>query len=99
MIPTVLFTPLATEDLQQIWLYLAIEADEDAADRFVSRIEEKCRRIALTPKGFRLRPELLPDLRSFPFKTYIIFYVAIESGIEVFRIIHAARDIEQAIEE
>ena len=97
--PTVIFTPLAEEDLLQIWLYLAIEADEEAADRFVDQIEEKCRRILRSAKGFRQRPELLPDLRSFPFKTYVIFYVPTESGIDVIRIIHAARDIEQVINE
>ena len=97
--PTVIFTPLAEEDLLQIWLYLATEADEQAADRFVDQIEEKCRRIPRAPKGFRLRPELLPDLRSSPFKSYVIFYIPSESGIEVIRIIHAARDIEQFIKE
>ena len=93
------FTPAATEDLNQIWLYLSLEADEDFADRFVDQIEEKCHNIARSPKGYRLRPELLPNLRSFPFKRYIIFYIPSGSGIDVFRVIHAARDIEQMINE
>ena len=93
--PIVLFTPLASEDLQQIWLYVAREADEEIADRFVARIDEKCRLIATAPEGFRLRPEFLPDLRSFPFKKYIIFYVPIDGGIEVYRILHGARDLLQ----
>lgn len=97
--PNVLLTPLAEEDLLQIWLYLAIEADEDAADRFVDQIKEKCSKIPFAPKGYRLRPELQPDIRSFPFRSYVIFYIPIESGIEVIRVIHAARDIEQVINE
>lgn len=99
MNPKVLFTPRATEDLNQIWLYISIEADEEIADNFVDQIKEKCNTIALAPSGFRLRPELFPDLRSFPFRSYIIFYIPVRSGIEVFRVIHAARDIEQTIED
>lgn len=96
--PKVLFTPIATEDLQQIWDYLAHEADEETADRFLSKIEEKCNMIARFPESYRLRPELLPQLRSFPFKNYVIFYVPIKSGIEVFRILHGSRDIERVFE-
>lgn len=95
----VLFTPLASEDLRQIWLYLAVEADEDIADIFVSQIDEKCKLISTAPRGFRLRPEFLPNLRSFPHKNYIIFYIPIDSGIEVFRILHGARDLEQLFED
>lgn len=93
----VLFTPLATEDLNQIWLYIALESNVEVADRFVDQIREKCLRISRAPTGFRLRPELLPDVRSLPFRNYIIFYIPIESGIEVFRVIHGARDIPQVI--
>lgn len=93
--PKVLFTPLAFEDLLNIWEYLATEADEDIADAFVDRIHEKCRSVARSPLGFRLRPELLEHLRSCPFKNYILFYVPIDDGIEVYRVLHAARDIEE----
>jgi len=95
----VLFTPLATEDLQQIWLHPHLEADSDTADRFVDQIEQKCHKITLAPTGYRERPEFLSDIRSFPFKSYIIFYKPVEGGIEVFRIIHADRDLDQIFNE
>ncbi len=91
------FTPAAREDLLQIWLYLQFEADEDFANRFVDQIEEKCINIARSPLGYQLRPELMADLRSFPFKAYIIFYVPTRSGIEVYRVLHSARDIDIVI--
>jgi len=97
--PAVLYTPDATEDLNQIWLYLALEADIDIADGFVDQIRDKCYNISLSPGGYRLRPELLPLIRSFPFKNYVIFYTPLESGIEVFRVIHAARDIPEVLGE
>ncbi|MFT3744202.1 MAG: type II toxin-antitoxin system RelE/ParE family toxin [Pyrinomonadaceae bacterium] len=92
---SILFTPEATEDLNQIWLYLATEADIDIADSFVDQIRDKCHRIARSSEGYRLRPELLPLVRSYPFKSYVIFYTPIESGIEVFRVLHSARDIPE----
>lgn len=40
------------------------------------------------------RDDLLAGLRSFPVKPYIIFYNKITDGIEVVRVLHQARDID-----
>ena len=37
---------------------------------------------------------LLEGLRSFSVKPYVVFYILIPGGIEILRIIHQARDIE-----
>lgn len=42
----------------------------------------------------RAREELAASLRSFPFGRYVIFYVPIEDGIDVVRVLHSARDID-----
>jgi toxin ParE1/3/4 len=42
----------------------------------------------------RSRPELAPDLRSFPVGSYLIFYQPLDDGIEIIRIISAARDVD-----
>jgi toxin ParE1/3/4 len=42
----------------------------------------------------RARPELAPDLRSFPFGRYVIFYMPLSDGIDVVRVLHSARDID-----
>jgi toxin ParE1/3/4 len=41
----------------------------------------------------RLRPELVPKLRSFPVGEYVVFYRSIRDGIEVVRVLNGARDI------
>ena len=41
----------------------------------------------------RKRDELLPNLRSFPVGSYLIFYHPINQGIEVVRVLHGSRDI------
>ena len=42
----------------------------------------------------RARDELSANVRSFPFGRYVIFYAAIEDGIDVVRVLHSARDID-----
>ncbi len=42
----------------------------------------------------RSRAELAPDLRSFPVGNYMIFYHTLVDGIEIVRIISAARDVD-----
>jgi toxin ParE1/3/4 len=45
----------------------------------------------------RDRNEVLPDLYSFPVGHYIIFYLIIPDGIEVVRVLHASRDIDEQL--
>lgn len=63
----VLTTPLAREDLGDIWDYAA-ESGEERADRLLDLINEKCRRLAEYPELGRARHELLVNLRSFTVK-------------------------------
>ena len=91
--PEILRHPQAEADLDEIWLYIA-QDDPNAADRFMDRIEERCRLLAENPLMGRSRPELAPSLRSFPIGTYIIVYVPIEGGIDIVRVISGVRDID-----
>lgn len=47
----------------------------------------------------RSQGRLRPNLRSHPHGSYVIFYRAVEGGIEVVRVLHGARDIDAAIPE
>lgn len=92
--PRVLKHPLAELDLDEIWLYIAVD-NQDIADRFLDEIDEKCRTLAELPKMGNPCPELAPDLRMFPIDNHIIFYELIENGVEIVRVIHGARDIKE----
>jgi toxin ParE1/3/4 len=50
--------------------------------------------LAQFPEMGRSRKELAEELRSFPVKPYIIFYKRMETCIEIVRILHQSRDIE-----
>jgi toxin ParE1/3/4 len=45
----------------------------------------------------RARPELRPDLRSFPFGAYLILYRAIDDGAEIVRVVHVARNLDDLV--
>ena len=46
------------------------------------------------PNMGKQRDRLLTGLRSFPIPPYIIFYRTITEGIEVVRVLHQARDVD-----
>jgi toxin ParE1/3/4 len=86
-------TEEARQDLDEIWLYIA-EDSPAAADRFLDTLYERLVLLAGQPLLGRLRPELAPNLRSFPVDNHVIFYRPIDHGIEVARVLHGARDID-----
>ncbi len=90
--------PQAEEDLAEIWAYIA-EDSPAQADAFISKIDRQFRSLARHPFMGRHRPELLPDLRSFPLERYVIFYFPNKGGIEVVRVLHGARDLQSLLEE
>ena len=87
-----IFAPAAEADLEAIYDYIATE-NLVAASKLVARLEELATRLTETPGMGRARAELLPDLRSFPFGNYVLFYRPTEGGIEIVRVLHGARDV------
>lgn len=84
----------ARADLLEIWLYVA-DHDERAADRVLDEIERVCRLISTHPKMGRERPDVLQGVRSFGVTSWTIFY-RIETGfIDIARVLHGARDIDE----
>ncbi|MBO8092414.1 MAG: type II toxin-antitoxin system RelE/ParE family toxin [Prosthecochloris sp.] len=91
--PKITLRPLAVEDLAEIWDYIA-EDSPNRADSFIDSFDSKFRELSELPHIGRPRPEVLSGLFSYPFRRYIIFYLIISGGIEIVRVLHAARDID-----
>jgi toxin ParE1/3/4 len=85
-------TAQAERDLDEIWFHIAVD-NIGAADELLNAIDHCCRLLARQPMMGRARPELAPDLRSFPVARYVIFYSPSADGVEVARVLHGARDI------
>ena len=92
--PKIITRPLVFEDLAEIWDYIA-EDGLSRADAFIESIDRKFHELAQSPHIGRSRNELLPGVLSFPFGRYIIFYLIISGGIEIVRVLHASRDIDE----
>jgi toxin ParE1/3/4 len=63
-----------------------------AAGRLAAAIDRKCQLFATFPEMGMQRDDLAPGLRCFPVWNYVVFYRPINDGIEVMRVVHAARD-------
>jgi toxin ParE1/3/4 len=94
--PIVQRSPLAEEDCRHIWRYIAAD-NPDAADRLLLRIESKLGLYAENPGMGHARDRLAPGLRSFPVGAYLVFYRAVPRGIELVRVLHGARKLEDLI--
>lgn len=96
--PKVIRSARATQDLNDIWDFIA-QSDIAQADKFLDLILEKCELLAQFPVMGRLRHEILLNLRTFPFKNYIIFYQQIMDGIEIVRILHGSRETDKIFDD
>ena len=86
----------AKQDLLNIKRYIAHESgNAQVAIRFTAKLREQCRRLAQIPGMVgRARPELHPDIRSFPFGNYVICFRYQDTTLEIVTIIEGHRDIE-----
>jgi toxin ParE1/3/4 len=83
----------ADRDLEDIWIYLT-QHDSLAADLLLSKIIDKFPMLAQFPEMGKSRNDISKGLRSFPIKPYIIFYTRTDVVVEIVRVLHQSRDIE-----
>lgn len=85
----------AENDLVDIWCYAANHS-ETTADDLIDQLVKRFLMLASFQEAGRRREALAPGLRSFPVSQHVIFYRSVPAGIEVIRVLHGSRDIEQA---
>jgi toxin ParE1/3/4 len=86
----------AVGDLESIHGYIAQSTQESAA-RTLRRIGRVFKTLAKNPLSGELRPEIASNLRSFSCGNYVIFFRPSDGGIDVARVLHAARDVRTAM--
>ena len=85
--------PQAERDLIEIWSFIA-DDNEQAADRPLDRFDRALLTLSDNPKAGRARPELAPDLRSFPVGNYVLYYRPAADEIELARVRSGYLDIQ-----
>jgi toxin ParE1/3/4 len=93
MAPKVLLRPQVQADLDAIWDFIAAD-NMTAADRLLDRVGAAIEMLAHNPRAGRERPELAPSLRSFPIGNYVIFYLPLDKGVDVVRVLSGYLDID-----
>lgn len=90
-------SPRGSEDLFDIWSYIADDSEANA-DGFVDKIYETMELLARQPGLGRHQEELAPGIQSFPIGLYVVFYRVVTGAVEVVRVLHGARDIKNIFE-
>ena len=88
----------AKNDLNEIWEYIQ-QDNSEYADNLIKEFLQKFKMLAENPKLGKAQDRYFLNLRSFPYKKFIIFYVPTENGIEIFRVIHSSRNIKGLFDE
>lgn len=94
---------LAATDLEDASGYYRREAGEQVALEFVDAVERSMKRIGRSPHvgSLHFAYELaIPDLRAWPLQRfpYVVFYVAVNDEIDIWRILHSRRDVPATLE-
>lgn len=95
----VIIRPQAVQDVRDLWLYLADHASPEQADRVVEQIRQKLELASAYPYMGRSREELRPHVRSLVIGRYVAFYIPLDDGIEVIRVLYGGRDLPALLAE
>jgi plasmid stabilization system protein ParE len=90
------FTPQASEDLLDIWSFIARDNPE-AADRVEAAVYRACDLLADSPLAGRMRKDITAFPLRFwvvhPYSNYLIVYDPEKQPLQIIRILHGARDL------
>jgi toxin ParE1/3/4 len=86
-------TPAAETDLFSIWQYIA-EDSPAAADRFLRKLRRRMDKLPLSPSVGERQDRFRQGLRSIVEGSYIIFYEVTNESVDIYRVLHGARDLE-----
>ncbi len=92
--PRIIISPQARADMDGILAYIAKD-NPSAGARTIARFKEKFALLADTPRLSPERTALLPGIRVFPMGNYLILYREAPGGIEIARVSHGARDLDE----
>ncbi len=92
------FTPLARQDLFEIYDYIALN-NFDAAEQLLKRFSQKFELLATMPFSGKSRIDLGENIRCVSEGRYLIFYEPNSMGIQILRILHGSRNIEAIFEQ
>jgi len=100
MIPRVTQRPRARFDPLEQFVYFSEEVNVALGERYHAAVDQTCSMLVNQPHAGVLYDSglaQLEGLRRFPvhgFESYLIFYLPHPEGMDVIRVLHGARDID-----
>lgn len=89
----VVYAPEAENDISHIVDVIARD-NPNAARNWLTKLRGTCDTLSTQPNIGEMRADLgVRGCRSFSFGNYVLFFRAVENGIEVARVIHGSRDL------
>ena len=96
----------AKRDLIRQWVWYAEEAGVEVADRFLHAAHNTLNLLSTQPAAgttFFVRKPELQGMRRFPvsdgFEKVLLFYVPLQDGVDLVRVVHGSRDLERLLAE
>ena len=87
------FRPAALADLESILEFIARD-NLTRALTFTEELHQQCHKLAAFPGTIgRLRTELRPDIRSYAYRGYVIFYRTTEDEVGIVNVFEGHRDV------
>lgn len=97
---TVVFTPRAERQLQDLYSYITDHGSEGAAQRFVGGIVESCTSLSTFPKRGTKRDDIRPNLRTFGHGRRVTIAFSIDSErtiVAIHGVYYGGQDFESLL--
>ena len=85
---------MATQDLLDIWNYIAANSSIASANGQLREIDRACSPLREWPELGKARDDVRDGLRSIRAGRYVIFYRVMIEVIEIVRVLHERRDVD-----
>ena len=96
--PEVAFSPLADLDIDEIYEYSLQQFGEQVADRYYTRLFERCDIALRNPGLAKSEDSIVPNLKRISYEAHMIYFVRnSDGGIHVIRILHQSMDPKRHI--
>lgn len=87
-----IISPAARDDLRDIYQFGLRHWGQNQTARYLEKLKELLWSLTERPRIGVERPELFPEIRSFPVESHVVFYQVQERHIEIVRVLHARQD-------
>src|ERR1700674_156361 len=88
-----IWSPIASQDLLDIWTYVAKDRSAAVADKQLHEIDRVCFALGAWPEYGKARDDVRKGLRSVSVSRYVVFY-RVMNAIEIVRVLDERRDVD-----